>query len=220
MYERPNLTLPEELLLLCADPVDGRLRRVANFSRVLGGAVLYELLLAGALAVEGRRITEVRPLPLGYPFADQLLAEIAAIGKKERLLKLDRWVRRASQHVVDPHIAALTSRGLLVSGRRRIFGLIPVTAYYATQPTWAKETTARILGALPPDGYPGGYFTADPRTMYLAALVSPVHLDRRIFHGPDVRAARHRANRLTRTEPIADAVRRVIAADEAASSGG
>lgn len=216
MYELPQVSLPEELLLLCADPESGRLRRPQYFHRALGGAVLAELLSAGALAVEAKRITEVRPLPVGDPVADRVLAAIAAAGKRPRSLGLDHWVRKASAHVGRPYLDALTARGLLTAERRRVLGIFPVTVHTATHPGWAKTGADRILRALPTAA------PADPtaRDLQLAALVGAVRLDRRLFRGPDGRPVRDRLQDLARTTPVAAAVRRVIRSDQAADSAG
>ncbi|WP_055589845.1 GOLPH3/VPS74 family protein [Streptacidiphilus griseoplanus] len=214
MYDHPPVTLPEELLLLCADPESGQLRRPHHFNRALGGAVLAELLTAGALTVQGRSITEVRPLPVGDPVADRVLAELAATGKRPRHLGLERWVRRASARVDRAYLDALTARGLLTVRRRRILGILPATTYTATLPGWPKAGADRILRALSATG-PAG---PSDRDLQLAALAGTVGLDRRLFRGPDGRPTRRRIHELARATPIAAAVRRVISSDEAAAS--
>ncbi|WP_377271236.1 GPP34 family phosphoprotein [Peterkaempfera sp. SMS 1(5)a] len=214
MHDHPPVNLPEELLLLCADPRSGQLRRPHHFDRVLGGAVLAELLAVGALAVQDKRITEVRPLPVGDPVADRILAELSETGKRPRHLALDRWVRRASSRVARTYLDALTARGLLTVRRRRVLGIFPAMTYTATLPGWPKAGADRILRALPT----AGPYDPTARDLQLAALVGTVSLDRRLFPGPDGRPIRKRLGELSRTTPIAAAVRRVISSDEAAAS--
>ncbi|MFD3519830.1 GPP34 family phosphoprotein [Streptomyces sp. NPDC058653] len=69
-------TLPEHLLLACADPGTGEIRRPDFFDRVLSGAVLAELQLCGAITVEDLRITELRPVTLGEAVLDSLSGQL------------------------------------------------------------------------------------------------------------------------------------------------
>jgi hypothetical protein len=219
MYDRPRLTLPEEMLLLCAVPETGLLKRPQNFNRVLAGAVLTELLLCGAITVDGRRIAEVRALTLGDPVADRALAELGGAGKRARALGLDRWVRKISQRVDRPYPEALAARELLLARRRRFLGIFPHTVWFAVQPGWAKEAAARIDGVVRPEAYhtaPG--LPPDHRDLHLAALAGAIRLDRRLYRGRGYRDTRDRIRQLTRSTPIAEAVRRVVASDESAAS--
>ncbi|SEF57690.1 Golgi phosphoprotein 3 (GPP34) [Thermomonospora echinospora] len=73
---RPSLTLPEDVLLLCAQPGTGRLELPRYVNRPLAGAVLAELALRGAIVIQDDQITEVRPLTVGDPVTDRLLARL------------------------------------------------------------------------------------------------------------------------------------------------
>ncbi|MFF4651523.1 GPP34 family phosphoprotein [Streptomyces sp. NPDC001380] len=223
MHGGPRPTLPEELLLLCADPVSGRLRRPRNFNRVLGGALLAELLLAGAVTVEGRRITGVRPIATGGP-ADGLLAALAAAaGKRGRGPRLDPWVRRASVRADRPHLDALEARGLLTARRRRILGILPSTVYTAVGHDGVQARAVHLLHGLAADA-PGGPTAAhdlpDLRDLHLAALLGAARLDRRLVRGPGARTVHRHVRELVRATPIADAVRRVLQSDESAAASG
>ncbi|MEU9889918.1 GPP34 family phosphoprotein [Sphaerisporangium sp. NPDC051011] len=76
MDDGPELTLPEELLLLCASPSTGVLERPRYFTRVLAGGVLAELELHGAITVGGGCIDEVTPVELLDPIMERALARI------------------------------------------------------------------------------------------------------------------------------------------------
>ncbi|WP_066944285.1 GOLPH3/VPS74 family protein [Streptomyces lushanensis] len=97
MDERPPLmTLPDELLLLCADPRTKRLKLPPYFNRALAGAVLAEFELRGAITIFDNSITTVQPLTLGEPVADRILGALVLdvqLGrpgaKQTRLLGLD-----------------------------------------------------------------------------------------------------------------------------------
>ncbi|RAY16342.1 hypothetical protein DPM19_05520 [Actinomadura craniellae] len=76
MYGVSELTVPEELLLLCASPRTGELDVPRYFTRALAAGALTELQLRGAITVEGNRITEVRPMTVGEPIVDEILAAL------------------------------------------------------------------------------------------------------------------------------------------------
>jgi Golgi phosphoprotein 3 (GPP34) len=209
--DRPVVNLPQELLLVCADPVSGRVRRPGGFERALGGAVLAELLLAGAISIERERISEVRKVPTGDAFVDRVLADLtAASGKWWRSLRLETWVRRASSGATSHYLAELIDLGFLVERPGRALRMFPVTVHTAPDPHWAKWATARILAELPTP--------SDPRTTHLATLAQACDLDGRLFRGhADAKAIHRTLGKLTRTTPIAKAVTRVISSDSNAS---
>jgi hypothetical protein len=209
--DRNGLTLPEELLLLCAVPQTGLLKRPQNFNRVLAGAVLTELLLGGAITVDGRRIAGVRPLTTpGDPVADRVAADLARAGKRGRALRLERWVRKVSHRIDGPYLEALQARGLLLARRRRALGIFPYTVWQVVQPGRVKDATARLDRAVGQQG--------DERDRALAALAGAIRLDRRLYPGRGNRDIRRRIRQLTRETPIADAVRKVVSSDESAAS--
>jgi Golgi phosphoprotein 3 (GPP34) len=206
----PAVSLPEELLLLCADPDSGRVRRPAHLDRALGGAVLAELLLAGAISVDGKQITGVVPVAVDDVFTGRLLDDLVQAFRRGRRLRLDRWVRRASSGARLHVLTTLTDRALLTCERRRVLRLLPVTVYTAPDPGWGKWAALRIRDELS--------CPRDPRTAHLAALATTVDLDQRLFRGqPDARAIRRDLRKLVRATPIAHAVGEVISADSASS---
>lgn len=71
-----ELTLPEELLLLCTNPRTGVVKCPQYFTRVLAGGLLSELRLRGAVVPDGSMIAEVRPMSTGDAVADEVLAKI------------------------------------------------------------------------------------------------------------------------------------------------
>ncbi|MEU2259140.1 GPP34 family phosphoprotein [Streptomyces sp. NPDC019645] len=224
MHDRPFTTLPEDLLLLCADPQSGVLERPQHFNRALGGAVLTELLLRGAIAVDDKRITEVRPLALGEPVADRadrVLVELSGTGKQERRLRLEGWVRYASGGLDNLCLKALASRGLVRAQRKRALGIIPYTTWTTVQPGWTKDLAVRIDRVVRPEAYEPASRPPDPRDVHLAALVGTIHeLFWRIYPHRDQHDTRCRIMKLTRATPIANAARKVIESDESAGGGG
>jgi Golgi phosphoprotein 3 (GPP34) len=213
-----GVSLPEELLLICADPRSGVLSLPVGVSRLLGGAVLTELLLGGHIGVDKRHIVLVSAADFtpadggryGYrpPFASagtvftrRVLTDLATTFNG-RQLNLQRWVNRASKGALNSHLAGLADRGLITSRRRRVLGPLSVTAHIAAHKDWASLATDRIRGALPDP--------VDRRTRHLAALIGA--LDQRIltFAEPGARDAWRSVRALTRDTPIADATRKQL----------
>ncbi|MFI6449536.1 GPP34 family phosphoprotein [Kitasatospora sp. NPDC050543] len=211
----PPLTLPEELLLLCADPGTGRVDLPPCLDEMVGGAVLAELRLAGAIAVDGRYITEVRPTATGDVLVDRALGELSRTAKGGRPQRLRRSVRRTSDRAARRYLESLTARGLLSAAPTRVLGIFRSTRYTVSRPERTSDLLARLYPVLHPHsqvagpaGVADGVAEADGRAVQLAALAGAGGLDRRLFEGPGRRERRRRVRALTLADPIASAVRR------------
>ncbi|GAA0667244.1 hypothetical protein GCM10010193_18560 [Kitasatospora atroaurantiaca] len=216
-----TLPIPEELLLLCADPVTGRLARPASFARVIAGGVLAELLLAGAITVDGRRISGYQPLGTTEPVAAGVLTRLAGAGKRSwrfRLASAITAVPRGSEHVF---LDSLAARGLVTAEPRRLFGIFPYRRFTATGPGPTQAIASRLWASLHTAAFLAETRPAVERDRQLAALLGVVSLERRLFPGPEGKEVRHAVRALSRTLPIARAVRSVISSDSssAGSSG-
>jgi hypothetical protein len=119
MYDRPFLTLPEELLLACGDSETGRIQPPDFFARALSGAVLAELELCGAITIEQSKIVELRPLTRGEPIIDRLFEQLNSdiapgqLGNEQSQLVGGPDSFRNLRHVVPPRgVAARASAGM------------------------------------------------------------------------------------------------------------
>ena len=209
-------TLPEDLLLLCASPGDGRIRQPGSFRLALAGAVLAELVDAGAATVEqGRRLVLLRPGPLGHPALDAAAATLAGYAGPPRGARLRGCLNRLGRRAAEPYLESLVRRGLVQRGTWKALGLIPITQYTVTAAGAAvhKAGLARLATAVDrPD--------ASARALRLAALAHAGDLTGRLYPGPIAnRAARSRLAALTRDDPIASAVRAAVRAAKDAQTG-
>ncbi|WP_406198754.1 GPP34 family phosphoprotein [Kitasatospora sp. NBC_01560] len=217
--------IPEELLLLCADPVDGRLRvPAATYHRVLAGGVVVELLLDGAITVEERRITGYRPLGGQDEVAAGVLARLEDAGKRRNGFSLDRAIRQVPRRPGSaPFLARLAADGFVTVEQRRFLGL-PYRRHVATRPGIGQEIAARVAATLAREaggaGAPAdGRSAADERDRQLAGLIGAGRLDRRVYPGPAGAATRRAVRLLVRELPVARAVRRAVDADSSATAG-
>ncbi|MBD0676152.1 GOLPH3/VPS74 family protein [Streptomyces sp. CBMA156] len=214
--------LAEELLLLCADPAGGRLRVPSlTVSTAVAGAVLAELLLAGAITVDGRRITGHQPLGGHDEPATAVLAGLERAGKG-RPRTLDHALRelthphgRTTRHYLD----RMVGQGVLTVRSRCFLGL-PHRRWTAVPPDARALIAGRIAATLARTGpadttgpsdtaVPSG--TADERDRQLAGLVGAARLERRLYPGSKGARTRQAVRQLARGLPVPRAVEREIA---------
>jgi len=209
-------TLPEDLLLLCASPEDGRIRQPGSFRLALAGATLAELVDAGAAAVDGRhRLVLLHPGPLGHPALDAATVALAGYAGPPRGARLRTCVNRLGRRAAEPYLESLVQRGLAQRGSWKALGLIPITRYTLTGTgAAARETVAAQVAVAVDD--PG----APVRARRLAALAHAGGLTGRLYPGPVAnRAARSRLAALTRLDPVASAVHAAVHAAKSAQTG-
>ncbi len=217
----PDTTLPEDLLLLCADPADGRLTRPADLRYALAGAVLAELLDAGGLALDGHRLIALPgapAAPLPHPALEAARHQVAALLGRSGRTGVLRVLRRL--HAVGGHrlyLDSLVARGLVRIDMRRLLGLVPVKRHYAVDPGLRDDRLALLDAMLRTDGprltAQDGRPDLDPHTraLQLTALAGSCALGRSLYPGPG-NPIRRRLDEIVRVDPLARAVREAIRA--------
>ncbi|MFJ9951171.1 GPP34 family phosphoprotein [Kitasatospora sp. NPDC091207] len=208
--------IPEELLLLCAEPAGGRLRiPYSALYRAVAGGVVAELLVSGAITVEGRWITEVRPPGGQDEIAAGLLARLEKAGRRNRRVGLDTALRRIPRRsTLRLLLDRLAADGVITVETRRFLGL-PYRRRTATRPGIGQEIAGRVAATL---ARGGDRSPAAERDRQLAGLVGAAGLHYRLYPGAKGAPTRRAVRRLVTELPIARAVRRARSADSAASS--
>ncbi|MFF5131529.1 GPP34 family phosphoprotein [Streptomyces syringium] len=208
----PDLTLPEEVLLLALHPEKGnRLCSARYLGYGMAGAVLAELQLGGHI-----REDRVRPVVLpGVPPADRRLAgALRSLGEPgAKAPKTYRWVRTAARHMEEPWLTGLVERRAVRAERRRALGLFPYTRYPVGPVDLTSETRRRFEAARTA-GWP------DPRSRALAALVFAIGVGGVLYPGWGARHQRSAMRDVLDHSWTAKAVRRNIQADKSSGSGG
>ncbi|MEV7772537.1 GPP34 family phosphoprotein [Kitasatospora sp. NPDC086791] len=210
MTSSDSRPLPEELLLLCAaHPQHGRFRApTAEFHHVVAGAVLAELLLAGAITVDERYITGHQPFGARDEVEAGVLARLEAKGKSRFRPGLDQAITR----VPNPpgyrfHLDRLVAEGYCTVQERRFLGL-PWRTYPATRPELGPQTAARVAATLlGPEG--GDDRPTAERDRQLAGLIGVAGLEHRLYPGRTGAPVRRAVRKLARELPIPRAVGRV-----------
>lgn len=217
----PPLLLAEDLLLLLLDDDVGTLRQT-NLQPLLGGAVLAELALLGAVEVEEKQAfwqtARVRPVPGERP-ADPVLADAHDV-----VAEKPRTAQDLATRLGKPLKARLTdrlvARGVLRREDHRVLGLFPSARWPAEDSRHEDEVRRRLADVLLRG------FSPDPRTVALVALLSAVDQVHKVVPGEGLggREVRKRAKQLVADmdegEWVAKAVRDAVRAATTAVTAG
>ncbi|MFF2410271.1 GPP34 family phosphoprotein [Streptomyces sp. NPDC058092] len=209
----PELTLPEELLLLALDPQRGKPDCRNRFLEYgVAGAVLAELELRGRIAERLGRVRVISPSAPQDPLLAQVLGSLPApdegfaggVGAKP-------WIRRTGRYVEELCLEHLVGRSVLRRETHRFLGLLPYHRHPVADPALPAAVRERFA-ATEAAGFP------DPRGRTLAALVSAIGLSGAVAQGG--RRSRSTMRGLVHDEWTAYAVRQNVRQDKANRSGG
>jgi hypothetical protein len=205
-------TLLEELALLSHESANGRASTYLDLG--LGGAVLYELALAGRIGLDGKKVRVLDPTPTGDPLLDSRLAAIAADKPRSPHAVVARTAKGLLTTVRD----ALVASGALRHERTTSLRIFTVNRYWSN----ARNATADARTRLTSAARNGRAF--DDRTQALLSLVAAVRLEKAIFPDRQTRPSRKEIKAFAEAHWVGAATRRAIAnregANAAATSGG
>jgi hypothetical protein len=209
----PELTLPEELLLLALDPQRGKPYCRNRFLEYgVAGAVLAELELRGRISEQLGRIRVISPPAPEVPLLAQVLGSLPPPdkGRLTGSVSAKRWIRRTGRHVEELCLEHLVGRSVLRRETRRFLGLLPYHRHPAADPALSAVVRERFA-ATEAAGFP------DQRGRTLAALVSAIGLSGAVAQGGW--RSRSTMRDLVRDEWTAYAVRQNVRQDKANQSG-
>ena len=207
--------IAEDLLLVLLDDETGRSPSGLDLTTVLGGALLIELALSGAVEVEDRKsfwnAAKVRVVP-GVAVDDQLLTDaLARVGEKERTAQ--DLVGRLGKGLRERLNERLAQAGILQRRDTKILGLFPSASWPAVDRTHRQALQRDLVSALVEGNDP------DSRTGAIIALL--VAVDRAhtsVPHdGLPAREVKKRAKAIAEGSWAADAVKKAVDAATAAT---
>lgn len=146
------MTVTDDLALLLHTPSGRRLVDQATLARLLGGAQLVDLVLAGRVALAGRRsrFQVVHRVSTGDPVLDLALDRLPGSGT------VSAAVGALSPGAVERVMAHLVAAGAVRVARRRVFGLVTVATWPATAPERRAARVARLRAVLRDGTEPSG----------------------------------------------------------------
>ena len=206
--------IAEDLLLLLLDDDSGKLTGTAYPQTALGGALLIELALTGAVEVEEKvkvwRSTKVHPVAGRAPEDPVLRAGYDTVGAKTR--GAQELVERLGKGVQDQLAGRLVERGVLQRVDGRTLGVFPRKRWPIIDPTRKQEVRRNLIAALVQGVEP------DERTAALVALLSSIDKAHKMVdhEGLPSKVVRKRAKEIAEGAWAAKAVKDAISAATAA----
>lgn len=207
--------IAEDLLLLLLDDESGK-PQTSQLKLALGGAVLVELALAEAVAVEDKssmwRSAKVRPVPGPEPEDPVLAAGLHTVAEKER--SAQDLVDRLGKGLPELLGERLAQRGILERRDDKLLGLFARTRWPARDVSHEEDVRGRLTAVLCAGADP------DPRTGALVALLYAVdRAHKTVPHeGLSGGQVRKRAKQVSEGQWAAVAVKRAIDAITAATT--
>jgi hypothetical protein len=198
-------TLLEELALLSYDGTTGRPAGYLDLG--LGGAVLYELALAGRIGLDGKKVRVLDPAPTGDPVVDARLAAIAADKPRSAHAAVEWTAKRLLPTVRDGLVAA----GVLRHERGKALGIFPVDRYRPQHRSAAAGIRTRLASAVRTGRF-------DERTAALLALVAAVRMEKAVFADRQTRPSRKEFKAFAEAHWVGAATRKAVANRDGANA--
>jgi hypothetical protein len=155
------MLIVEDLALLLLDDETGTPAGAGTLHYTLGGAVLVELALLGAVETDGSKVHAVRGDDLADPLLDAAYAKVAEKPRAVQSVLLavggDLW---------NPVVDRLIDRGLIRREKKRVLGLFKMNTLPADDTKRETEIREQIRAVLVDGASP------DTRTAALTALLS------------------------------------------------
>lgn len=208
-----GLLIAEDLLLLLLDDEKGTMQTYYP-QTALGGGVLLELALTGAVVVEEKsrvwRTTKVRPVPDHVPEDEVLRTAYDLVGEKER--GAQELVDKLGKGLQKQLAERLVGRGLLERDEGKVLGLFPRTRWPAADASHEREVRRALTAALVQG------VTPDERTSALIALLAALDKAHQVVDrdGLPAKEVKRRAKEISEGAWAAQAVRDAINASVAA----
>jgi len=208
------LYIYEEIMLLALSDKKGTMHSGAFYALAVGGALVAQLLLAGAIVVreEGKKkfVEPAKQMKFGDPLLDECLERIRAA---KRRATVRTWVgafariRRLRQRVA----MQLCDRGILKASQDTVLLIFTRKIYPERDPRPEREIIARMRQAIFRHTS-----TVDAHTAVLVALANGTGLLRAVFDRKKLKERKQRIKQITAGNLIGDATQEVVQATQAA----
>ena len=198
-------TLAEDLLLLLLEDETGRLiTDGTSTDHALAGAVLVDLVNAGRVAEEAKKLHVMDTSTLDEPVLEAGLTRLA----EKAPVKPQRAVEVLTKDVRDAVLEQLEGRGLIRREKSRVLGLFPRTSWPAVDSAHENSVRAELTAALV-----GGERPSE-RAGTLIALLHAINVVPKVVEG-DKKALKARAKEISEGDWASAAVRKSVQAVQA-----
>lgn len=213
MPTKIKLTLYEEILLLALDDRKGTASLESGHVYAMGGAVLAELVLLGALriATDKKKLVEAVP---GVPVDDPLLAECLAlvVAAKRRRRAADWVLKFARRKDLKNGVArGLVAKGVLAAERDKVLGIFPRTIFPERDSGPERALIERLERVVLTDTD-----QVDERTLLIITIAQATGLLGRAIDKKQLKDRKARLKQLTKGQLAAAATREAVAEVQAA----
>ena len=205
--------IAEDLLLLLLDEESGKVAASDHTEVALGGALLAELAILGAVTVDERtsRFRSPRVRVIGSVPDDRVLADaMALVGEKGRTAQdlVAKLVKGLVKNLAD----RMVDRGILERRESRLLGMLPRTRWPSADSTHEAEVKRSLTSVLVQGTTP------DARTGALVAVLSAIDRTHKVVdhEGMSRRDLKKRAKVVSEGLWAATAVRDALQATNAA----
>lgn len=224
-----KLTLYEEILLLALDDRKGTSALDSGHANAMGGAILAELVLLGALRISADKKKRVEAEP-GRQVDDPLLAEcLALVQNAKRPKNAVDWVMKfaGTKDLKNRVARGLVTRGVLNESRDQVLGIFPRTIFPARDPGPEQALIERLRQAVLTDGDHVEERTLVVTVIAHATALLPKAIDKKLLKGRKARLKQLAAGQLAgaataeavqAAQAVAAAMVAITAATAAASS--
>jgi Golgi phosphoprotein 3 len=212
------LSLHEQVALLALRNDSGTVPGHVMYAQAAGAALLAELLLRNRLrAVDnprGGKAPRLVEVADAKPTGDELLDEcVRKVAEAKRRSSLPTWVQTfAGLKKLHARIAErLVKKGVLKAEEVSFLGVFKWKVYPEFDPSWERETLARLGRAIDSDAP-----LDDARTAVLLAIAHPAGLLVKHFDKPKLKARKARIEAIARGEAVGQATAEAVQAVQVA----
>jgi hypothetical protein len=214
MPAKTRLTMYEEILLLALDDRKGTAAMESGHANAMGGAILAELVLLGALKIgtDKKKFVDAEP---GAQVADPLLAECLELVRtaKRRKRAVDWVFKFASVKDLKNRVArGLVGKGVLGEEHDKVLGLFPRTKFPERDPGPEQALIERLRQAVLTD-----VDRVDERTLVVAVIANATAMLPRVIGKKELKARKARLKTLAEGQLAGAATAEAVAAAQAAA---
>lgn len=207
------LPLYEEILLLALDDEKGTTNMGSYFANAMGGAILAELAMHGAIAIsqdKKKKINLRRRVRLDDPILDECLTLVA---KAKKPKKASDWVMKFAglKDLKNRAARQLVTKGVLTEETGSVMKIFKRTIYPEVDGGPEQDLRERMKKAI---------FTSttelEARTVVIIALVQAADMLNRIFPKKKLKERKKRLEKLTSGQLAGKATKEAVEAIQAA----